>query len=260
MSALDFKYLRTGRINTDCIENFFGSVRQQGGNNVNPTPIQFQRCFRKLFCLNYLHTENMNCKNDFDEILLNFKSTSKSESVLDLLQETGVKPKAISIIDHSYRSENIPTQNAFTYVCGYLIKRALERHDQCEVCQKFGRECQELDSSRLLTKYKAFDATASVFGSHQSPPEDFVKFVYRLELIFRDKFKEMYTGDGISHKLLNAMEQIEFNYPCIDFPKTFILKLFIRMKIFYTMKYTNRELSLNKRDKNVRKLRILSHI
>lgn len=70
----------------------------------------------------------------------------------------------------------------------------------------------------------------------------------------------MYTGDGISHKLLNAMEQIEFNYPCIDFPKTFILKLFIRMKIFYIMKYTNRELSLNKRDKNVRKLRILSHI
>lgn len=44
-----FKYLFTRRVNQDCLENFFGSIRQQGGNSVNPTPIQFERTFKKLF-------------------------------------------------------------------------------------------------------------------------------------------------------------------------------------------------------------------
>jgi len=35
----DFQYLQTRRINQDSIENFFDSVRQQGGNCFNPTLI-----------------------------------------------------------------------------------------------------------------------------------------------------------------------------------------------------------------------------
>lgn len=51
-----FKYLKTRSVNQDCIENFFGSIRQQGGNSLNPTPVQFQRAFKKLFAQSYLHT------------------------------------------------------------------------------------------------------------------------------------------------------------------------------------------------------------
>ena len=45
----DFKFLLTRRLNTDPIENFFGTIRQQGGNSDNPTPSQFTSAFRKLF-------------------------------------------------------------------------------------------------------------------------------------------------------------------------------------------------------------------
>jgi hypothetical protein len=44
-----FKFLFTRRLNTDPLENFFGTIRQQGGNSDNPTPVQFTRAFRKLF-------------------------------------------------------------------------------------------------------------------------------------------------------------------------------------------------------------------
>lgn len=37
LKNFDFPYLRTRRLNQDCVENFFGSVRQQGGNCLNPT-------------------------------------------------------------------------------------------------------------------------------------------------------------------------------------------------------------------------------
>ena len=43
-----FKFLLTRRLNTDPLENFFGSIRQQGGNSDSPTPIQFTRTFSNL--------------------------------------------------------------------------------------------------------------------------------------------------------------------------------------------------------------------
>ncbi|KAI4468165.1 thap domain-containing protein 9 [Holotrichia oblita] len=55
MKNKGMKYLCTRRLNQDALENFFGTIRQQGGNCLNPTPIQFARAFKKLFCLNYFH-------------------------------------------------------------------------------------------------------------------------------------------------------------------------------------------------------------
>lgn len=57
------------------------------------------------------------------------------------------------------------------------------------------------------------------------------------------------------------MDNIDFIHPCSEFPKTYVKKLFIRMKIFYSIKYTNRDLKTIKTDKKVeRKLKILSHL
>ena len=41
--------LLTRRLNQDPLENFFGTIRQQGGNLDTPTPLQFTRAFKKLF-------------------------------------------------------------------------------------------------------------------------------------------------------------------------------------------------------------------
>ena len=42
-----FKLLLTRMLNTDPIENVFGSILQRGGNIDNPTPIQFTRSLQK---------------------------------------------------------------------------------------------------------------------------------------------------------------------------------------------------------------------
>ena len=49
-----FKFLLTRRLNTDPLENFFGSIRQQGGNSDSPTPIQFTRTFSNLLIFSKL--------------------------------------------------------------------------------------------------------------------------------------------------------------------------------------------------------------
>lgn len=43
-----FEFLYTRRLNQDGLENHFGSIRRQNGNCINPTPIRFQRTFKKL--------------------------------------------------------------------------------------------------------------------------------------------------------------------------------------------------------------------
>ena len=40
-----FKFLLTRRLNTDPFENFFGSIRQQGGNSDNPYSYPIYTCF-----------------------------------------------------------------------------------------------------------------------------------------------------------------------------------------------------------------------
>lgn len=70
LKCYNFPYIRTRRINQDCVENFFGSIRQQGGNCLNPTPIQFIRAFKKLFSMKMLqHSDTQNCAADTDHML-----------------------------------------------------------------------------------------------------------------------------------------------------------------------------------------------
>ena len=84
-----FKYLLTRRLNTDPIENFFGSIRQQGGNSDNPTPIQFTRAFRKLFFSSFLNSSRGNCADDFENLLAQFaKADSNVSSVPALVVPT----------------------------------------------------------------------------------------------------------------------------------------------------------------------------
>ena len=59
-------FLVTRQLNQDPLENFFGSIRQQGGNSDNPMPVQFKRADRKLFHNNLLTITTGNCEVDSD--------------------------------------------------------------------------------------------------------------------------------------------------------------------------------------------------
>lgn len=63
--------LKTRRLNQDCLENFFGKIRQQGGHSVNPTPSQFISAFNRLSCMDLMDCiETFNCAADGDALLL----------------------------------------------------------------------------------------------------------------------------------------------------------------------------------------------
>lgn len=62
--------LMTRRLNQDCFENLFGTMRIQNSNCLNPTTIQLQLTFKKLFSLSYFeYNGDANCLEDIDQVL-----------------------------------------------------------------------------------------------------------------------------------------------------------------------------------------------
>jgi hypothetical protein len=75
----NIQYIFTRRLNQDTLENLFGSIRQQHGNCINPTPIQFERTFRKICCTRLFNSGNDNCEGDIDDFLLKITTATRLE-------------------------------------------------------------------------------------------------------------------------------------------------------------------------------------
>lgn len=129
----DIKFLLTRRLNTDPLENFFGTTRQQGGNSDNPTPAQFSSAFRKLFSSFFLTSSARNCDADFDDLLTSFGKTPKARPLIS----TPTEPQPLEIGPTDYTENNIDSNitkdNALAYVAGYLLHKSVKIHT-CPTC------------------------------------------------------------------------------------------------------------------------------
>ena len=74
---LDF--LLTGRLNQDCIENFFSQVRAKGGHRFNPSAREFRFAYRSL-CSNMILASipSANCSFDSDVMLSSCSRLSRA--------------------------------------------------------------------------------------------------------------------------------------------------------------------------------------
>lgn len=122
--------LFTRRLNQDCLENLFGTIRIQNGNCINPTTIQFQRSFKKLFCLSYFeYNDGANCIEDLDSVLTNMNNTPAEQlKIIFPEKKCFVQINKLSVDGRHYRSLALPEKNAFIYICGYLISKCLKIH------------------------------------------------------------------------------------------------------------------------------------
>ncbi len=130
--SLDF--LLTRRLNQDPLENFFGTIRQQGGNSDTPTPLQFTRAFKKLFFDHYQILPSGNCSEDFDSMLTGMNN-QKDDNIPK--EHNGQPESAMFEVDvKDYKTcleSNLIGMNAITYVSGYLLKKCFSKHS-CDIC------------------------------------------------------------------------------------------------------------------------------
>ncbi|KAJ3656018.1 hypothetical protein Zmor_015123 [Zophobas morio] len=253
------KSICTRRLNQDCLENFFGAVRQQGGNCFNPTPVQFKRAFKKLFSMQFLqHSEGANSCNDFASMLVAIESKERNQCQIinSILSRTTSAHKSVEVDTTDYRHLDMGEQNSLSYVCGYLIKKCLMKHT-CDTCSNFAVACKVLTDDKLLCHFNAFDDDAP-FGNLKMPDEAFIFYIATLEKQFASLFSINSILPSCGQNIKAALAAVPIPHPCEQFPHDYLLSLFVRMRIFYSIKLINKQLlSAPKRN---RKLAILTHL
>ena len=249
------EYLLTRRLNQDPVENFFGLIRQQGGNSDNPTPQQFCRAFRTLFFDNFLTPlPSGNCAKDLDNILVG--STVPPPIGHAINNNMPTTPFTLNESDYKMQEieQNMLKMNAITYVAGYLLRKCLEKHP-CEQCTEMLQAKELTSSSQLFCHFKAFDTTISSFGSLKVPQTNFVRYVSRIDTKFVEEFNNGVQKSRIGHHLVSSLPKFSDLALCQHFPQRYLLELFVKMRLHYALKFGNREL-LSKRKKSRKYIKI----
>lgn len=83
---LGFRFLQTGSLNQDCLENLFSLIRSFGAGNTNPNCYQFIYCFKTVVINNLIdtHSQGRNCEEDDSSFLENvqaFVENNDNESI-----------------------------------------------------------------------------------------------------------------------------------------------------------------------------------
>ena len=233
----NFKFLFTRRLNTDPLENFFGTIRQQGVNCDNPSPTQFTRAFRKLLLSSLLNSSTGNCAEDLDSLLSQFSSNSNNA----VLVHPPTQPQTLNIGATDYREQDVSSsivqENAVTYVAGYLLKKCFDIH-QCSRCKEILASTNLDSSNKLLCYFKNYKEENS--SGLQMPSQCFLDYILRLEDRFVNNFSVYTKSTKVGDDLLKIFQSTPVNFQqCRAFPMEYMLKLFLRMRIYYTIKFAN---------------------
>lgn len=94
------------------------------------------------------------------------------------------------------------------------------------------------------------------------PVTFFFEYISKLELIFKDTFERIVINERPLSNFITCYEEVTLHHPCNSFPHKYLIHLYARMRLFYTLKFINskfRETNL-KGEKSARKEIIWKHI
>ena len=155
----------------------------------------------------------------------------------------------LRIVSSAYSTEHIDKmifkENAMAYVAGYLLRKAFQKHKCCD-CSILADESGDPEK-KVFLMFKAYDSDSSLYSGLIVPSSEMLKFSYIIEDKFISYMNNLKQTSEIGKNLFTILDNVPLNITCKDFDKTFLLKLFIRMRIHYSLKYVNRELAATKR-------------
>lgn len=252
-----YRFLLTRNLNQDCLENYFGQIRNASGNARNPTAIQFGRAFKNLFVLKcFEQSEGSNCLQDISEILLTVTPDFIKKTVY--LEKKEDNKSILKVETNDYRNLLTVEGNGLVYVSGYLLRKCMIKHS-CDICLNF---CSTVstDISTRFCELKAYNNSPGQFGSLIVPPKNFVEYIISLENLFVLNFNSLCIKENIGHNLTTLFSKVPFTHPCSEFNYKYLLSLYTRIRIFYTLKYANRKFKIQPGTKLNPKLKILKNL
>ena len=107
--------------------------------------------------------------------------------------------------------------------------------------------------------FKAYHSQTGPFGGLLAPASNFQDYIVTLEDMFVESLPSVVFKVGVGKSLLSQLPQ--FSLPeCSEFPSLFLLKLFIRTRVYYALKFRNRQLVSPGGNKKCKKYFKVSHL
>lgn len=271
-------YVLTSKFTQDILENLFGTFRQRGGSNVNPTSRVFRTLFRSqtVNCLiKPLETSNYEHSSTESDLLL---SKSNEKDVTAHQHDTDDKGMPLPVSDTS--SAGSPTDltdsgtsssgkenlenAAINYFAGYLAHYLLKKY-KCDECRKkfLAENVFFSDRHDQLTFNKMYSNIIKVTEMQglKKPSKKLYRIVKNCLIFFDKKIERICCEKNIRVKLRKKLEKRFTNsqFFCKGSCKEhhiFLLDHLIKIKIF---KYCKNKSLLSFRKQVTQKLRILQN-
>ncbi|GBP73926.1 Transposable element P transposase [Eumeta japonica] len=243
-----YEHLLTRRLSQGISKKMFADIRSKYNSITEPSSKQFVSAFRKkyfssildrpkegnykgmtkaLVCLTDLKVE---CHSDgINEVSFDRNDNQQ----LNELQE---------IVCSDYNQFIFPSKRSFFYICGALLKKCSEKHKDCVTFKSYMKSNQKLPNLGSETRYLRYKN--NMYGLLVTPPDDFLNYIQKMDRVFRDVFDQQHLPSKIGHSIYEKIKNISFTPPCPCFPRVYLQKLFVRMRIFVTVLFNNRALSV----------------
>lgn len=214
--------LPTHKLTTHEMQKFYNSIQCGPEKNIPPTPRTFSFCFKKWFNKNYFQHLVPKIQDS------NLKFLRNSEELFLKPQEK--IPKLI-INTSDYKKFDLYNSDAMKLLNSYMYKKCLENHNDClnSICENVLKK-QEL---------RGFFINDPIFGLMILPPNGFELLVLELESFYANKLNLYARNSNVGVRIHNElMKKIKITF-CPTFPLSYLIKLFIRIRIYYSLKSFN---------------------
>lgn len=158
LNKTEVPYLSTNRLNQDCLENTFASIRKRGGFRDNPCAQEFRSSVRNVVVCNFKEKScSKNCEDDDDLMLINLNNAQIKSVILE--DASNDSDELVTDLD----VEETPTfndmeENAIAYISG-VLSNALFKKFSCEECKKLLLGEKLLDTHTLFIYFKEYKDT-----------------------------------------------------------------------------------------------------
>ena len=264
------KFLMTGRINQDCLENFFSQIRGKGGHRYNPSSKDFRYAYRSLCCrLLLTPVSSSNCEASNVPLLLSSVTVPAGSShphstatVLGTSHSASTNTSS-EVQSGSDFTVSAPVANVLHYLLGYVLSKL--NYPDCSVCVAvlFSPDNSVISDEQLFVHFKAFTHRNSAFGKLTVPSEKLMHCAKLMHTIFEKNIRDLLGRVGVLAVLKSLMiDTVPFSSIglCSDHQSqiiTDLVSLFVRCRLHYFLRFETR-LLLHRPQKN-RKAKCVMH-
>jgi len=179
------KFMMPRRLNQDCLESFFSSIRQKGGFRDNPSSCHFRSAMRQCVANKLLlAAPGGNCEViSVDNLLLSLRTLSDATDNVGVVKHYDTVTDSAVDASVKYIEGNMPVnlnaaENALLYVAGYVVRRIKNDHN-CSCCDQLCKPGSLSDPSLAFTHLKAI--CSGDFGKLCIPSDSVVSYLDAIE-------------------------------------------------------------------------------